>query len=193
MHGDILLAVRLAFLYRVGEVVLLQYPMQPKVVNEWLRLGLWHTRCVLEIYTLINTEATLRIALLIFLVVFPLNALAQERSRTVMTDRGKYIVEHVAMCAECHTPRDMNGNLQTGAYLQGGPVLISPPPFPNVRWALQAPAIAGLTAYSEQQAVRLLMDGTTIDGRRLRAPMPRFRMNRGDAEAVVAYLKSLNR
>lgn len=134
----------------------------------------------------------MRIALLVCLIVVPLNALAQNRvANPALTDRGKYIVENIAMCGECHTPRDMSGNLQTGAYLQGGPVLVSPPPFANFRWALQSPAIAGLTTYTDQQAVRLLMNGVTADGRPPRPPMPRFRMNRDDAEAVVAYLKSL--
>jgi mono/diheme cytochrome c family protein len=39
--------------------------------------------------------------------------------------------------------------------------------------------------------IKLLMTGTWTNGNRLRAPMPQFRMDRTDAEAVVAYLKSL--
>jgi hypothetical protein len=35
------------------------------------------------------------------------------------------------------------------------------------------------------------MEGITADGRQPNPPMPRFRMNRADAEAVVGYLKSL--
>jgi mono/diheme cytochrome c family protein len=95
------------------------------------------------------------------------------------------------MCSECHTPRDMSGNLQTGAYLLGAPVPVAAPPFANIKWALKAPAIAGLDGYSAEQAIRLLMEGITSNGREPSAPMPRFRMNRSDAEAVVAYLKSI--
>jgi mono/diheme cytochrome c family protein len=135
-----------------------------------------------------------RIVLLAYLIALPLYAVAQERpqpTHAAVTDHGKYIVEHIAMCGECHTPRDMSGNLQNAAYLKGGPVPVSPPPFANISWALQAPPIAGLAAYSDQQGIRLLMEGITADGRQLRPPMPRFRMNRRDAEAVVAFLKSL--
>jgi hypothetical protein len=39
--------------------------------------------------------------------------------------------------------------------------------------------------------IKLLTTGIWIDGKRLRLPMPQFRMERGDAEAVVAYLKSV--
>jgi len=56
---------------------------------------------------------------------------------------------------------------------------------------LKAPAIAGLPGYTKEESIRLLMDGLTRDGRRPDPPMPQFRLNRADAEAVVAYLKSL--
>jgi mono/diheme cytochrome c family protein len=37
-----------------------------------------------------------------------------------------------------------------------------------------------------------LMEGITPDGRTPKAPMPKFRLSRSDAEAVVSYLKSLS-
>jgi hypothetical protein len=40
--------------------------------------------------------------------------------------------------------------------------------------------------------IKLLTTGIWRDGKPLRAPMPQFRMNRSDAEAVVAYLRSLS-
>jgi len=40
--------------------------------------------------------------------------------------------------------------------------------------------------------VKLLTTGIWTTGTRLRPPMPQFRMEQSDAEAVVAYLKSLN-
>jgi hypothetical protein len=39
--------------------------------------------------------------------------------------------------------------------------------------------------------VKLLTTGIWTTGDRLRSPMPQFRMERSDAEAVIAYLKSL--
>src|SRR5450755_2097206 len=40
--------------------------------------------------------------------------------------RGKYIVESVAVCGQCHTPRDSNGNLDRARWLQGAPVPYMP-------------------------------------------------------------------
>jgi mono/diheme cytochrome c family protein len=136
----------------------------------------------------------MRMRLLICLIVAPLTALAQEPSKPAnpaAVEHGKYLVENVALCGECHTPRDAGGNLLSNAPLGGAPVPVLPPRFANSKWALQAPPIAGLNGYTEQQGVRLLMEGTTADGRQPRPPMPRFRMSRADAEAVVAYLKTL--
>ena len=105
--------------------------------------------------------------------------------------RGKYFVDQVAMCVQCHTPRDESGRLLRGKYLKGAPVPVNSPPFPNMKWALRAPAIAGLPGYTAEQGVRLLTEGITADGRRPDPPMPPFRFSHADAEAIVAYLKSL--
>src|SRR5207237_5743790 len=40
--------------------------------------------------------------------------------------RGKYLVEEVARCPECHTPRDANGALKTAAWLRGATIWIRP-------------------------------------------------------------------
>jgi mono/diheme cytochrome c family protein len=110
---------------------------------------------------------------------------------TVSMTRGKYLVDHVAMCGECHTPRNDKGEILSGQYLKGAPIPVSPPPYPNIKWALKAPGIAGLIGYTNQQGIRLLTEGITADGRIPDPPMPRYRLTRSDAEAVVRYLKSL--
>jgi mono/diheme cytochrome c family protein len=106
--------------------------------------------------------------------------------------RGRYIVDHVAMCGECHTPRNDKGEILSGQYLKGAPIPVNPPPYPNMKWAIKAPAIVGLTGYTNEQGIRLLTEGIAADGRIPDPPMPRFRLTRSDAEAVVRYLKSLN-
>jgi Cytochrome c len=104
--------------------------------------------------------------------------------------RGKYIVEDVAMCEECHTPRDSSGNPDHSRRLQGAPILcLSPNHDPN--WPLSAPRIGGTPPASDADMIKLLTTGVWTTGARLRFPMPQFRMERTDAEAVVAYLKSL--
>ena len=95
------------------------------------------------------------------------------------------------MCVECHTPRDEKGELIKSKYLNGAAIPIKGPSYRNQKWAIQAPAISGLVGYSRDEEVRLLMNGITRDRRIPAPPMPQFRLNQEDSEAVVHYLKSL--
>jgi len=106
--------------------------------------------------------------------------------------RGKYIVENVAICAQCHTPRDYDGTPNRSHWLQGSSVPFNPvKPDPN--WPLTAPRIGGVPLpASDGDMVKLLTTGIWTNGEHLRPPMPQFRLSQEDAEAVVAYLKSLN-
>jgi mono/diheme cytochrome c family protein len=106
-------------------------------------------------------------------------------------DRGKYIVESVAMCGQCHTPHE-NGSPDRSQWLKGAAVRWQPAK-PDPNWPLTAPRIGGTPLpASDEDMVKLLTTGIWTNGSQLRAPMPQFRMERSDAEAVVAYLKSLN-
>jgi hypothetical protein len=104
--------------------------------------------------------------------------------------RGKYLVESVAMCGTCHTPRDSSGNLDRSRWLQGAFVPYMPAK-PDSDWPINAPRIGGTPPASDEDMVKLLTTGVWTTGKQLRLPMPQFRMDRGDAEAVVAYLKSV--
>jgi len=104
--------------------------------------------------------------------------------------RGKYIVESVAMCGNCHTPRDNQGRLERNHWLQGASLWILPAR-PTTNWPLKAPRIGGNPPATDEEMVTLLTTGIWKDGTRLRAPMPQFRMSKDDAQSVVTYLKSL--
>ena len=105
-------------------------------------------------------------------------------------EHGRYLVHHVALCVECHSPRDENGDIIPGREFTGAPIPVRPAGRSD--WALQAPRNRGLPGYTPELAIRLLTQGgVDRDGRQLRAPMPRFRMTVQDAADVVAYLKSL--
>jgi mono/diheme cytochrome c family protein len=106
-------------------------------------------------------------------------------------ERGQYLVNQVAMCVECHTPRDQSGKLLKNSYLRGAAIPVKAPSFPNMKWAAKAPNIVGLPGYSEEQGIRLLTEGINRDGKTPDPPMPQFRLTRDDAAAIVAYLKSL--
>jgi mono/diheme cytochrome c family protein len=104
--------------------------------------------------------------------------------------RGKYIVEGLSRCGQCHTPREMNGTADRSHELQGASVWLKSAE-PAEDWPLQAPRIGGIPPGTDAEMIKLLTTGVWRDGRPLREPMPQFRMTESDAEAVVAYLKSL--
>jgi hypothetical protein len=102
---------------------------------------------------------------------------------------GRYIVERVAMCVECHSGRDGNGNIVDSERYLGGPIPFTPP-WPN--WATRAPRNRGLPGYTDALALRLLTQGAIgRKGEQLNPPMPRFRMTVQDAADVIAYMRSL--
>jgi mono/diheme cytochrome c family protein len=105
--------------------------------------------------------------------------------------RGRYLAHDVAMCVQCHTPRTNRGELDETRLFEGAPVLVEPPHFPNFPWAVIAPAIAGLPGFTDEDEIALLTTGRRPSGRPPQPPMPPFRFSRQDAEAIVAYLRSL--
>jgi mono/diheme cytochrome c family protein len=103
--------------------------------------------------------------------------------------RGKYIVENIAICAQCHTPRDARGNPDRSRWLGGAAVWLQSAE-PTENWPLQAPRIAGALPGTDAEMITLLTTGIW-NGGYLRPPMPQFRMTQQDAAAVVAYLKAV--
>jgi len=103
-------------------------------------------------------------------------------------ERGKYIVEGVAMCGRCHTPGGDKGQPDHMRWLQGAPIRD-----PDANWAVQSPRIAGTPPGTDSEFVTLLMTGISRTGAPPKPPMPGFRMTKKDAESVLAYLKSLKR
>lgn len=104
--------------------------------------------------------------------------------------RGKYIVESLSRCGQCHTPRNSDGSPDRRHWLQGAPVWLKSAEA-SENWPLQAPRIAGALPGTDEEMVKLLTAGIWKTGTYLRPPMPQFRMTTQDAEAVVAYLKSV--
>ena len=103
--------------------------------------------------------------------------------------RGKYLVENVAMCADCHTPRDDKGQFDRTQWLQGN--VLDFKPDHKMPFAAVAVPIAGLPGFTDEKAVTFLETGIDLTGKPAMWPMPQFRFNHDDAVAVVAYLRSL--
>lgn len=119
-------------------------------------------------------------------------ATSAKKQQNAEIERGRYLVEEVAKCAECHTPRLAGGQLDNGAWLQGAPIWITPVR-PIANWAQNAPPIAGLPGLTEEEAERVLEKGMGPEGEALRPPMHIYHMTHDDAKAIIAYLNSLPR
>jgi mono/diheme cytochrome c family protein len=129
-----------------------------------------------------------------WLVVAPVLAAADTNSPTdpAQIEHGRYLVENVCLCGDCHSPRNAKGEFDRAQWLQGE--LIGFKPDHPMPFAAIAPPIAGLPGYTtDTAALKFLETGTNAAGKLAMAPMPQFRLNHDDARAVVAYLRSLKK
>lgn len=126
----------------------------------------------------------------------PVAALAHTDARL---ERGRYLVESVGHCGECHTPRDRFGGLDRSRWLAGGPSMESGPDsgadgegkVPNI-----TPHEDGLAGWSERQIARYLKTGFTPDydtvgGSMVEVQENLARLSDSDREAIAAYLKAV--
>jgi mono/diheme cytochrome c family protein len=153
-----------------------QHPTVMKATASILSVAATVAVCVLSLAALANS---------------PRSSPTPSLSPSQLIERGDYLVNRVGMCIDCHTPRDATGNFVAGKHLAGAPLGFAPTvPMP---WMPAAPRIAGLPAgFSRSDTVHFLMTGERPNGRSAPLPpMPSFRFERGDAEAITAYLESL--
>jgi mono/diheme cytochrome c family protein len=110
----------------------------------------------------------------------------------VQLERGKYLVEVLAACGNCHTPRDARGEMPHRR-LAGGleireafGVAVTPNITPDPD--------TGLGRWSDREIIRAIREGTSRDGRTLGPPMP-FHLYRKlsdrDVQAIVQYLRTV--
>lgn len=108
--------------------------------------------------------------------------------------RGKYLVEEVAKCQDCHTPRGEKGEPDRTKWLKGAVLDFAPiGEVPN--WHKMAPDITSggrlWERWGEAGLVKFLMTGKGPKGNAADPPMPTYTLKQEDAEAIVAYLKTL--
>jgi mono/diheme cytochrome c family protein len=102
--------------------------------------------------------------------------------------RGEYLVNVVARCGDCHTPRTARGKPDARRHLQGGKLWFRPRKRVG-EWEDEAPDLTArgkAGRWSEKKMIRFLSTGKKSD-----APMPAYRLTVEDARAVTAYLRSL--
>jgi mono/diheme cytochrome c family protein len=110
-------------------------------------------------------------------------------SKSAQWNRGAYLVNGPGHCAECHSPRNVLGAIETEKRFAGGPDLEGKGWVPNITQK-------GLANYSEKDIAYLLETGQTLDGDSVGGPMAEVIRNTSqlpaaDREAMAVYLKSL--
>lgn len=110
---------------------------------------------------------------------------------------GRYLVESVAICFECHSERDYTDRgwpIPKGR-VGGGRILVGE----GTASQLIAPNISpdrdtGLGSWSDEEIMRAIRDGVAPDGHLLNPEMPSryfHSLSEGDLRSIVSYLRSI--
>lgn len=107
-------------------------------------------------------------------------------------ERGRYLIQSIAACGNCHTPQGPGGPV-AGQEMAGG-MVIEEPPFtarvPNITPDRET----GIGAWTDAQIAAAIRDGRRPDGTLIGPPMPiaRYRgISDEDVAALVAYLRQV--
>jgi len=109
-------------------------------------------------------------------------------------ERGRYLVEQVGKCSECHTPAGPDGRPDKSKWLKGAPLTFAPIGKPP-KWEDHAPDITPsgrlFQRWGAKGIAAFLTTGKGPGGDAADPPMPTYTLKQDDAEAIVAYLKTL--
>jgi len=134
----------------------------------------------------------------IYLKVFGRFAPSPEQAPKDGLERGRYLVEHVSLCGDCHTPRNSLGVPKRALYLAGAGEKIGPlgQAVPNITPDKQT----GIGEWKREDLVELLRTGTKPDLDNVQGLMDEViqgtargykDMKTEDALAIADYLKSI--
>ena len=109
-------------------------------------------------------------------------------------ERGRYLVESIAGCGNCHTPRGPGGAFVAGKELAGGFVVADEKPFRAVAANITQDKETGIGNWTDAQIAKAIREGIRPDGSLIGPPMPfelYRRMADSDLMAMVAYLRTV--
>jgi len=133
---------------------------------------------------------TLRAAALAAVTVSYIQFTGLPAAAETLYARGKYLVETIAACGNCHTPVGPKGPIMARA-MSGGPPLVSKE-YKAFATNITPDKETGIGKWTDAQIVRAIREGVRPDGSIIRPPMP-FELYRKlsdrDAKAIVAYLR----
>ncbi len=107
-------------------------------------------------------------------------------------ERGKYLVEGIAACGNCHTARDAKGQRIPAQGLSGGWVFDTPG-FKAYASNITPDADTGIGKWTNVQLVKAIREGVRPDGSIIGPPMPTaFLRDVSDADvaAIIAYMRA---
>jgi mono/diheme cytochrome c family protein len=110
-------------------------------------------------------------------------------------ERGRYLVEHVSLCGDCHTPRNSIGVPNRSLYLAGAGKKIGPlgQEVPNITPDKET----GIGEWKREDITEVLLTGTKPDLDNIQGLMAEViehgykNMTKEDALAIADYLKSI--
>ena len=110
------------------------------------------------------------------------------------TERGKYLVEEVGRCQECHTPKTDTGEFDKSRWMKGA-TLVGVPSAPIADWHQKSPDLTSTSAlwtrWGQDGFSKFLQTAKNPRGGKAGPPMPAYILKAEDADAMAAYLKSL--
>ncbi|MEL6736362.1 MAG: cytochrome c [Pseudomonadota bacterium] len=106
-------------------------------------------------------------------------------------ERGRYLVESLAHCGECHTPRDLTGGLKLAEWMAGARAPDGKGRIPNI-----SPHETGIGSWSQSDITYSLESGFTPEFDSFGSTMADVQLNMAklpasDREAIALYLKSI--
>jgi mono/diheme cytochrome c family protein len=135
-------------------------------------------------------RATLRIWKLMF---FKPGSYESQADQATTWNRGAYLVNAVAHCGECHTPRNLLGGFKQSQHLAGNPHGVDDAKAPNITLDRKT----GIGKWSENDLVYYLETGATPDGDYAGDAMAEVidnstsHLTQDDRRAIAVYIKSL--
>jgi len=134
----------------------------------------------------------------IYLKIFGRFASAPSEAPKTGVERGRYLVEHVSLCADCHTPRNFLGVPNQSFYLAGAGEKIGPlgQAVPNITPDKET----GIGEWKREDITELLSSATKPDLDNVQGLMYEViqgtphgykDMKKEDALAIADYLKSI--
>ncbi|ULJ75816.1 c-type cytochrome [Rhizobium gallicum] len=115
---------------------------------------------------------------------------APDTTKTPAWNRGKYLVDGLAHCGDCHTPRNQLLALNTGQYLAGGEVGAWYAP------NLTSDPVSGIGGWSDEALQSYLLTGKS-EHARASGPMAEAvqhslqHLTTDDTKAMIAYLRTV--